>query len=93
MYFFCNELGLIRNLVIVVLLWTLFLLGFCWWARSLLEIQLFNVLKFYFWIDYSGMGPMKLEFISESVSIWSDYTVDLEMDPKIPMVPFLCNQT
>lgn len=39
------------------------------------------------------MGPMKLEFISESVSIWSDYTVDLEMDPKIPMVPFLCNQT
>lgn len=36
---------------------------------------------------------MKLEFISESVSIWSDYTVDLEQDPKIPMVPFLCNQT
>lgn len=39
------------------------------------------------------MGPMKLEFISESVSIWSDFTVDLEQEPKIPTVPFLCNQT
>lgn len=36
---------------------------------------------------------MKLEFISESFSIWSDYTVDLEQEPKISLVPFLCNQT